>query len=304
MNETEQTLPAAKRWWIYQRERFPLLAHSPLVAAMSFGALGYAVAISGEALSVVALLSCWLGLLGFFFLLRVADEFKDYDTDCRHRPYRPVPRGLIQLRELALAGAAVAVIMLLLALLMSRSVGWGVLLSLLAAAVWMALMTREFFAGHWLEARPLLYLISHMLIMPLLMLYALTHSGSWREEFYALLGVAFAVGLCIEIGRKLRRPEDEETGVDTYSKVWGRAVASGAWLVSTCATLVLMLVATRNAGAGLWVLWPALLIAFMSLLLVTVYLRRPNGIAARGFEGLSALTTLTVYLLLGALLWI
>ena len=28
------------RWWIYQRERFPLLGHGPLIAAFSFSAAG------------------------------------------------------------------------------------------------------------------------------------------------------------------------------------------------------------------------------------------------------------------------
>jgi len=28
------------RWWIYQKERFPLVAYGPLVAAFSFAAVG------------------------------------------------------------------------------------------------------------------------------------------------------------------------------------------------------------------------------------------------------------------------
>ena len=33
--------------------------------------------------------------------LRLADEFKDFEEDSRYRPYRPVPRGLVSLRDLA-----------------------------------------------------------------------------------------------------------------------------------------------------------------------------------------------------------
>jgi len=40
-----------------------------------------------------------------FALLRIADEFKDAGDDARWRPYRPVPRGLVTLRQLAVAGA-------------------------------------------------------------------------------------------------------------------------------------------------------------------------------------------------------
>ena len=35
-----------------------------------------------------------------FLMVRIVDEFKDYEEDCKYRPYRPVPRGLIKLKEL------------------------------------------------------------------------------------------------------------------------------------------------------------------------------------------------------------
>lgn len=294
-----------QRWWIYQRERFPLVAHSPLVAAMSFGALGYGAAASGGFPSLWAFLFCWLGLIGFFFLLRVADEFKDYTTDCQHRPYRPVPRGLIRLRELGWAAAGVVIVQALLALI------WGlwVLVPLILAWGWLLLMTWEFFAPRWLEARPLIYLLSHMLIMPLLMLYALAHAGDgWQGQGWEAAGwlaaTAFGVGLIFELGRKLRRPRDEEPGVDTYSKVWGRPLASLAWLAAVSTTLMLMALAARALGAGTWVWLVALILVLATGLTCATYLRRPEGPAAGWFQGLSAVVTLVVYLLLGALPWL
>lgn len=32
-------------------------------------------------------------------MVRIVDEFKDYEEDCEYRPYRPVPRGLITLKD-------------------------------------------------------------------------------------------------------------------------------------------------------------------------------------------------------------
>jgi hypothetical protein len=37
----------ANRWWIYQRERFPLLAHSPVIAAFSLSAVSYSALVRG-----------------------------------------------------------------------------------------------------------------------------------------------------------------------------------------------------------------------------------------------------------------
>ena len=55
-------------------------------------------------------------------------------------------------------------------------------LCLLAVWLWFALMTKEFFAAQWLKARPILYLVSHMAILPLidLMLTSLEWAG-WNN---------------------------------------------------------------------------------------------------------------------------
>jgi hypothetical protein len=34
------------RWWIYQKERFPIAAHGPLVAVFSYSALSYSALLS------------------------------------------------------------------------------------------------------------------------------------------------------------------------------------------------------------------------------------------------------------------
>ena len=61
---------------------------------------------------VVAFVTCLI----FFLQLRIADEFKDFEEDSRYRPYRPVPRGLVTLRELAMLFVLGAALQLILAL--------------------------------------------------------------------------------------------------------------------------------------------------------------------------------------------
>ena len=106
------------RWWSYQRERFPLFAHAPLVAAFSFSAISYSSLLRGEKswpdpkAAIVAFITALL----FFLQLRIADEFKDFEEDSRYRPYRPVPRGLVKLRELGFIGLLSALTQLVLAL--------------------------------------------------------------------------------------------------------------------------------------------------------------------------------------------
>ncbi len=76
--------------------------------------------------------------------------------------------------------------------------------------LWMALMTAEFFAPQWLKARPFLYLVSHMLIMPLIDLFVtacewLTASGHPPGALWLFLVLSFLNGCVLEIGRKIYR---------------------------------------------------------------------------------------------------
>lgn len=214
------------RWWVYQRERFPVLAHGALILAFSGSAVALSALLRGAWPSGPALAVAFASAFLFFFQLRVSDEFKDNDDDRRYRPYRPVPRGLVTLRELAQLSAAAALLQVLLALWLDPH-----LIAVLAVVwIYMTLMAREFYAPEWLKARPFTYLWSHMLVVPLIDLYAT--ACDWLPEEAAppaglgwFLAASFFNGVVVEIGRKLRAPADEEPGVETYSAVWGRPKA-------------------------------------------------------------------------------
>ena len=164
------------RWAVYQRERFPLASHVPLVAAFSASAVCFSSLLRGHyaAPTAAALGVAFLTSLLFFLQLRIADEFKDFEEDSRFRPYRPVPRGLVTLRELAWLGAAAAGVQLALAFWLEPSLVW----LLIATWLYLTLMTREFFVRRWLKKHPVVYMTSHMLILPLVDLYAT--ACDWR----------------------------------------------------------------------------------------------------------------------------
>ena len=98
------------RWIVYQRERFPLAAHAPLVAAFSTSAVCFSSLARGHFAvpHASSLFVAFATSLLFFLQLRIADEIKDADDDARFRPYRPVPRGLVSLAELKAIGFATA----------------------------------------------------------------------------------------------------------------------------------------------------------------------------------------------------
>lgn len=288
------------RWWIYQQERFPLLAHGPLIAAFSASAVGYSALLRDGRPAAMSFFVAFLGSLGSFLLLRIADEFKDAEEDARHRPYRPVPRGLVQLRELAAIGVAVALLQLLLAL----SVGWPLVGLLAVTWAYFLLMSREFFARTWLKARPVAYLFSHMLIMPLIDWFAtgcdwVRAGGGMPAGLFWFLAASFCNGLVIELGRKIRAPGEEEAGVETYSALWGRPRAITAWLAALGATLGCALAAAQRIA---FLPVPAAVLAGLfagAVVLGIRFVMTPRPGRARGLEAWSGVWTLALYLALG-----
>jgi 4-hydroxybenzoate polyprenyltransferase len=108
----EKSLPAWRRWWIYQRERFPIFAHGALIAAFSFSAVSLSFMLRGQSgwPSGASLLVAFCSSFLFFLQLRIADEFKDFEEDSRFRPYRAVPRGLVSLGELRVLAISTALL--------------------------------------------------------------------------------------------------------------------------------------------------------------------------------------------------
>lgn len=293
------------RWITYQHERFPLLAHAPLVAAFSASAVCYSRLVRGEPGLPAArsFAVAFVTALLFFLQLRISDEFKDFEDDARYRPYRPVPRGLVTLRELGWVGVAAAVIQLTLALRLQPSLVW----LLLIAWAYLALMSREFFAPQWLKARPVVYLASHMVIIPLIDLYATACdwlvAGQQRPPagLYWFLIVSYFNGIVVELGRKIRSPQDEEPGVETYSALWGRTTATLWWMAAIAATALV----AWQAGARIHFERPVigiLIVLVAGCVLGAIgFLRTTAKGAGKRIELAAGVWTLLMYLSLGAL---
>ncbi len=297
-----------RRWWVYQRERFPLVQHGPLILAFSFSAVAFAWMLRSPAgwprpLSVlVAFGTCLI----FFLQLRIADEFKDIDEDTRYRPYRPVPRGLVTLRDLGGLFVLGAVVQVGLALWLDARL----LVLLFITWTYQALMSKEFFVGEWLRHKHLTYMVTHMAIMPLVDLYAtstdwLAYQGHPPTGLFWFLLASLFNGMVIEIGRKIRSPQDEEQGVSTYSAVWGQRRALGTWWLVMGLALACACIAARRIGFFL----PLVIILSLTLggavFIGICFLRRQTQGAGKWIENWSGVWTLVLYLSLGPvpLLW-
>ncbi|HZF99410.1 MAG TPA: hypothetical protein VEY71_00325 [Chitinophagales bacterium] len=292
-----------KRFYIYQKERFPLLGHGALILSFSFSAVSYSRICRG-AEGFIPLSVFFAGAfvtVTIFFLVRVFDEFKDAEDDAQFRSYLPVPRGLISFKELTYMAVAVVALQVLVQLLLFPK------MLLLYALVmgYLLLMGKEFFVPTSLKAHQPVYVASHMIIIPLVDCYA---SGlDWYLEdvraplgLLFFFGVSYMNGVVIEFGRKIRVPEKEEHGVLTYSALYGANRATLLWLGFMLATLGLSFAASANAGYG--VLAYALLSFFFVVCSLPgfIFLNNKSVKLSKTIEYASALWTVAMYLTLGA----
>jgi 4-hydroxybenzoate polyprenyltransferase len=232
----EAAIPAmgyVARMRLYLRERFPLAAHSVLILSFysSNQFLAHALAAPGAPMRYdLGSLAGGLTLLCFFLHLRIFDDHKDYEEDRRHFPDRALSRGVVTLGELkVLAAAAIA-----LELALAAWRGPAALAAVLLALGYSVLMLKEFFARDWLRRRFFLYATLHLLIVPCLSLVVFSFAtGRWFWEaprwYWLYACVGFFVAFNWEISRKIRAPEEEIEGVDSYTRRFG--LYGAAWLV-------------------------------------------------------------------------
>ncbi|MGG0757336.1 UbiA family prenyltransferase [Brevibacillus laterosporus] len=300
-NVTYQQLSWSKRWWIYQRERFPIVQNGIVVAVFSISTMLYSSILRNGALpSIKSLVIGFLSTFLFFLLLRIADEFKDFEEDSRFRSYRAVPRGVVTLKQLGILGVLIGLVQLGMAYWLSpKLIPWLVL-----AWGYLALMSKEFFVKEWLKAHPIIYLLSHMVMMPMIVMYIVacdwvTASVSIPSGLSWLLLASYGNGIILEIGRKIRIPEDEEYGVETYSFLWGYKKATWIWVSVVLLTSFVVLMASVQVDAGQIVMWCTLLNVLIAVLMALAFLRSMTTKVAQAIEKVSGLLIILLYLSLG-----
>ena len=240
----------------YLNERFPPIANVLLILTYYSSNQFLAVALTDPGRRMHYDRWSFLGMLmlvSFFFHIRVFDEHKDYEEDCLHYPDRVLQRGLVTLRDLKVAGALAITTQLILVLARGpqATVAWAI------AFGFTLLMLREFFAREFLKRHFLLYATSHMLVMPLLSLLVFsfaTRKWPWEAPpwFAVYAFVGFFVTFNWEVSRKIRAPEEEREGVDSYTKIFGTFGAAYVVLLIRAIDTGLVAAVGHHLGFSNW----------------------------------------------------
>lgn len=299
---TENNASFLTRFFIYQNERFPLLGHGLLVASFTFSAIAYSRICRG----VPGFVSWRVYVAGIFitislfFLVRIFDEFKDADDDAKYRRELPVPRGLIRFSELRNMAIAIFIFQFLVIALCFPKMIW----MYIAIIAYLLLMTKEFFVSKWLKAHPFWYVTSHMFIIPFIDMFAsgldwLLAGAPPPKGLLFFFGVSYMNGIVLEVGRKIRTPQKEATGVLTYSSMLGANKSIGLWLLVLVITFIFSICASAFAGYGVTGFILLVIVFGVCIIPALLFLKSKKYAYSKGVEYASALWTIAMYLTLG-----
>ena len=251
INSKKSIIQYIKNFKIYLNERFPLGKNSFFVLIFTLSGYIYTSLLYNSKIMYLftngvkigifqyKIIALFIIIFMFFFQLRITDEFKDYEEDLKYRAYRPVQRGIISLKTLGKIGIATVIIQIMLAHVIDPEI----IYFMIFVWIYMFLMAKEFFIKKWLTKRILIYALSHVVIMVFITLVIVEATQyivpknifdvfilqRYRHNIDFALIPLFALnylnGIVLEIGRKTRRADEEEHGVQTYSKLWGRKKA-------------------------------------------------------------------------------
>ena len=251
INSKKSIIQNIKNFKIYLNERFPLGKNSFFVLIFTLSGYIYTSLLYNSKIMYLftngvkigifqyKIIALFIIIFMFFFQLRITDEFKDYEEDLKYRSYRPVQRGIISLKTLGKIGIATVIIQIMLAHVIDPEI----IYFMIFVWIYMFLMAKEFFIKKWLTKRILIYALSHVVIMIFITLVIVEATQyivpknifdvfilQWYRHnidfaLIPLFVLNYLNGIVLEIGRKTRRADEEEHGVQTYSKLWGRKKA-------------------------------------------------------------------------------
>lgn len=177
-------------------------------------------------------------IFSFLFMLRIADDFKDYDTDLLLFPGRPLPSGRVKKKDLAIFLSILIAVTAVLNIVFMNNIPF--FLFLFAYGTFMSLW---FFQKSKIQKNLFLALITHNPIMMVMNVYIISFACiKYDLPYFSLTNILVAFTLYFpaliwEVSRKIKAPQDE-TDYMTYSKMFGYKKATRFVLFITLADIV------------------------------------------------------------------
>ena len=263
-----------KRLRIYCKEMYPILPR-----------LGLGYLIAGEIYFIVLLNhgvtwpTIWASIcarhgiqelilgftvFSFLFWLRIADDFKDYELDCRLFAHRPLPSGRVTKKDLRIFLCILIPVTLALNFIFMKNRWFCAILY-----TYGSLMAIWFFQKYKIQKSLPLALVTHNPVQFIMNVYIISFAViQYKIRAVDLINVfacftLYFPALYWEVSRKIRAPQDETEYV-TYSKLFGYKKATNfamfVVLIDICTNFVLVWNLSKLSVAALailvgWMCW-------------------------------------------------
>ncbi len=212
-----------KRLRIYFKERYPIIARFVL-GCIVFLEIHFIILLNNNITSFQIGIQEVVGaytVFAFLMWLRVADDLKDYETDKRLFPDRPLPSGRVYKKDIVIICIIVQAVAVVLNILFMNNLPFFCLLY-----AYGYLMSKWFFKKKVIQPSLPLALVTHNPVQMFVNIYIISFTViKYDCEPITLITVMalwtlYFPALIWEVSRKIKAPKDEND-YTTYSKLFG-----------------------------------------------------------------------------------
>ncbi len=212
-----------KRIFVYLNEMFPMSSFAGSILTAVAVQLTYLRLYGVRHSSILMLVVPGVVLAFVSLLIRVMDEFKDYQDDLTNFPERPLPSGRVLAADLRSLGFFCIFMVIFLSLTSIKLLNWA-----LVTLGFTYLMLKWFFLEERMRrSLPLAFVSHHPIVLFNFTYLVLACTEINPAVSFSMIGYIFPVCLMFttwELVRKIRAPE-QENAYTTYSKILGPRVA-------------------------------------------------------------------------------
>lgn len=229
-----------KRLHIYYKERYPIILRI-ILGLIVFGEIYFIILLNqGVKTFQISIQEIIGGYTVFAFLLwlRVADDLKDYETDKRLFPNRPLPSGRTKIKDVVISCAFVELIAVVLNYIFMPNFVFFIVLY-----AYGYLMSKWFFQRSKIQPSLPLALVTHNPVQMFVNLYIISFTViKYKLDFINLttimtLFTLYFPALIWEVSRKIKNPK-KENDYTTYSKLFGYKKATRFVLILTIMDII------------------------------------------------------------------
>ncbi len=229
-----------KRLYIYYKERYPIFSRL-LLGIIVFCEIYFIVLLNKGVtkfdLGIQEIVGGYT-IFAFLLWLRVADDLKDYETDKKLFPDRPLPSGRVYKKDIVISCVIVQIIAFILNFLYMNNI-----IFFLVLYAYGYLMSKWFFQRAKIQPSLPLALITHNPVQMIVNLYIISFTViKYDLDFVNITTICtlftlYFPALIWEVSRKIKNPK-KENDYTTYSKLFGYKKATRFVLILTIMDII------------------------------------------------------------------